>query len=214
MFLCCNLTLLCRLIASTEHLPSWRGRQLMTSPVKQVGGWSMFSFIDTSKMLFVGVILDTCLCQVLNAMWLELWALPIRHYLCPPLWKDLTSETSVSFFVCLFPTILPLIYCFWLSPAFDALVEAYTEQVRGLIDGGVDILLVETIFDTANAKVSFSHAQFYEKKMSIIDAGNRERYVCSFMLYRVLSLEQNFPVLPHIQYIGQVVLSYCPVPNF
>ena len=37
--------------------------------------------------------------------------------------------------------------------AFDQLVEAYTEQARGLLDGGSDILLVETIFDTANAKV-------------------------------------------------------------
>ncbi len=42
------------------------------------------------------------------------------------------------------------------SPAFDALVEAYSEQVRGLLDGGVDILLVETIFDTANAKVNLT----------------------------------------------------------
>lgn len=37
---------------------------------------------------------------------------------------------------------------------FDELVEAYSEQVRGLLDGGVDILLVETIFDTLNAKVN------------------------------------------------------------
>ena len=37
--------------------------------------------------------------------------------------------------------------------AFDELVEAYSEQVKGLLDGGVDVLLVETIFDTANAKV-------------------------------------------------------------
>ncbi|XP_022621775.1 methionine synthase isoform X2 [Seriola dumerili] len=37
---------------------------------------------------------------------------------------------------------------------FDELVEAYTEQVRGLLDGGADILLVETIFDTANAKAA------------------------------------------------------------
>jgi 5-methyltetrahydrofolate--homocysteine methyltransferase len=36
--------------------------------------------------------------------------------------------------------------------SFDELVDAYTEQTRGLIDGGVDILLVETIFDTLNAK--------------------------------------------------------------
>ncbi|XP_062383088.1 methionine synthase [Sardina pilchardus] len=38
--------------------------------------------------------------------------------------------------------------------SFDELVEAYTEQARGLLDGGVDILLVETIFDTANAKAA------------------------------------------------------------
>ncbi|XP_036427879.1 methionine synthase [Colossoma macropomum] len=37
---------------------------------------------------------------------------------------------------------------------FDELVEAYAEQVRGLLDGGCDILLVETIFDTANAKAA------------------------------------------------------------
>ena len=36
---------------------------------------------------------------------------------------------------------------------FDQLVEAYTEEVRGLMDGGVDLLLVETIFDTLNGKV-------------------------------------------------------------
>lgn len=36
---------------------------------------------------------------------------------------------------------------------FDELVQAYTEQASALLDGGVDILLVETIFDTANAKV-------------------------------------------------------------
>ncbi len=35
---------------------------------------------------------------------------------------------------------------------FDELVDAYYEQARGLIDGGVDILLPETIFDTLNAK--------------------------------------------------------------
>ncbi|NNF04467.1 MAG: dihydropteroate synthase, partial [Rhodothermales bacterium] len=37
---------------------------------------------------------------------------------------------------------------------FDALEAAYHEQVRGLMDGGVDILLVETIFDTLNAKAA------------------------------------------------------------
>ena len=37
---------------------------------------------------------------------------------------------------------------------FDQLVEAYSEQTEALMDGGVDILLVETIFDTLNAKAA------------------------------------------------------------
>jgi len=37
---------------------------------------------------------------------------------------------------------------------FDQLKNAYADQVRGLIDGGVDLLLVETIFDTLNAKAA------------------------------------------------------------
>jgi 5-methyltetrahydrofolate--homocysteine methyltransferase len=37
---------------------------------------------------------------------------------------------------------------------FDDLVAAYREQVRGLRDGGVDLLLVETVFDTLNAKAA------------------------------------------------------------
>ncbi|NGZ02386.1 MAG: methionine synthase, partial [Nitrospira sp. WS238] len=38
---------------------------------------------------------------------------------------------------------------------YDELVKAYGEQVHGLLDGGVDLLLVETIFDTLNAKAAF-----------------------------------------------------------
>lgn len=37
---------------------------------------------------------------------------------------------------------------------FDELVAAYTQQINALIDGGVDILLVETVFDTLNAKAA------------------------------------------------------------
>src|ERR1700753_3186263 len=37
---------------------------------------------------------------------------------------------------------------------FDDLRQAYGDQARGLIDGGVDLLLVETIFDTLNAKAA------------------------------------------------------------
>lgn len=38
--------------------------------------------------------------------------------------------------------------------SYDDLVEAYAEQTRALIDGGCDILLVETVFDTLNAKAA------------------------------------------------------------
>ena len=37
---------------------------------------------------------------------------------------------------------------------FDELREAYKEQIRGLMEGGVDIILIETIFDTLNAKAA------------------------------------------------------------
>jgi methionine synthase I (cobalamin-dependent) len=37
---------------------------------------------------------------------------------------------------------------------FDELVEAYNEQARALIEGGVDLLLIETVFDTLNAKAA------------------------------------------------------------
>ncbi len=46
---------------------------------------------------------------------------------------------------------------------FDDLRDAYYEQVRGLVDGGCDLFLVETIFDTLNAKAAlFAIEQFYE----------------------------------------------------
>ena len=40
------------------------------------------------------------------------------------------------------------------SVTFDQMKESYAEQARGLIDGGVDIIIVETIFDTLNAKAA------------------------------------------------------------
>jgi len=46
---------------------------------------------------------------------------------------------------------------------WTALVEAYSEAIRGLVDGGADILMVETIFDTLNAKAAlFAIAQYAE----------------------------------------------------
>jgi 5-methyltetrahydrofolate--homocysteine methyltransferase len=47
--------------------------------------------------------------------------------------------------------------------SFDELVLAYTEAIQGLVDGGADLLLVETIFDTLNAKAAlFAIEQFFD----------------------------------------------------
>ncbi len=51
---------------------------------------------------------------------------------------------------------------------FDELVEAYSEQAKGLIDGGADLLLVETIFDTLNAKAALYAIQNYCEKINKI----------------------------------------------
>src|SRR5215204_3856726 len=42
---------------------------------------------------------------------------------------------------------------------FDQVVESYSEQIRGLHEGGVDLLLIETIFDTLNAKAAIAAAK-------------------------------------------------------
>ena len=48
---------------------------------------------------------------------------------------------------------------------FDALVESYLEQSQALLDGGVDLFLVETIFDTLNAKAAlYALEQLFETK--------------------------------------------------
>jgi 5-methyltetrahydrofolate--homocysteine methyltransferase len=48
---------------------------------------------------------------------------------------------------------------------FDQVRESYAEQVRGLMDGGADVLLVETIFDTLNSKAAlFAVEQVFEEK--------------------------------------------------
>jgi 5-methyltetrahydrofolate--homocysteine methyltransferase len=48
---------------------------------------------------------------------------------------------------------------------FDELVEAYTEQANGLVDGGADLLLLETIFDTLNARAAiFALETLFEER--------------------------------------------------
>jgi 5-methyltetrahydrofolate--homocysteine methyltransferase len=59
--------------------------------------------------------------------------------------------------------------------SFDALVEAYATQARGLIDGGVDIIVIETVFDTLNAKAAgFAVEQVFDEtgvKLPIMISG-------------------------------------------
>lgn len=49
---------------------------------------------------------------------------------------------------------------------FDEVAAAYTEQISGLVDGGVDILLIETIFDTLNAKAAIYAVKNYFRKIN------------------------------------------------
>lgn len=57
---------------------------------------------------------------------------------------------------------------------YDQLVEAYKEQMIALIDGGVDALLIETIFDTLNAK-----AALYAAGLAMEEAGRRVELMIS-----------------------------------
>ena len=58
---------------------------------------------------------------------------------------------------------------------FDELVAAYTEATRGLCEGGADIILIETVFDTLNAKAAiFAVDQFFEqigRKLPVMISG-------------------------------------------
>ena len=46
--------------------------------------------------------------------------------------------------------------------------EAYAEQIQALVDGGVDVLLIETIFDTQNARIAFEEAKRIAPEMPIM----------------------------------------------
>lgn len=52
---------------------------------------------------------------------------------------------------------------------FHEVASAYKEQIRGLIDGGVDILLVETVFDTLNCKAAlFAIQEFFDQSGKVV----------------------------------------------
>ncbi|REK36569.1 MAG: methionine synthase [Bacteroidetes bacterium] len=108
---------------------------------------------------------------------------------------------------------------------FDQLVTAYSEQVRGLIEGGVDIILVETIIDTLNAKAALFAVQnvFDEKSFrlpvmisgTITDASGRtlsgqtvEAFLYSVSHVGLLSIGLNCALgakemRPHIEELAQ-----------
>ena len=54
---------------------------------------------------------------------------------------------------------------------FDEVAAAYTEQIKGLVDGGVDIILIETIFDTLNAKAAIYATKNYFRNSPFGDGG-------------------------------------------
>eukprot|EP01064_Diplonema_japonicum_P035716 TRINITY_DN7827_c0_g1_i1.p1 TRINITY_DN7827_c0_g1~~TRINITY_DN7827_c0_g1_i1.p1 ORF type:complete len:1266 (+),score=360.19 TRINITY_DN7827_c0_g1_i1:50-3799(+) len=75
---------------------------------------------------------------------------------------EIEAETGVKRYVC--GAVGPTNRTCSISPSvekpefrnitYDQLVEAYVQQIHGLLDGGADILLIETIFDTLNAKAA------------------------------------------------------------
>jgi 5-methyltetrahydrofolate--homocysteine methyltransferase len=77
---------------------------------------------------------------------------------------------------------------------YDELVTAYTEQIRGLIDGGADVLLVETIFDTLNAKAAFFAIETYFEKIQ------RRLPVMASVTFIIENSDRNF--------IGQTVEGF------
>ncbi len=54
------------------------------------------------------------------------------------------------------------------AASFDEVCDGYAEQLRGLVDGGVDLFLLETVFDTLNAKAAIVAAQDVAPEMPIV----------------------------------------------
>lgn len=114
---------------------------------------------------------------------------------------------------------------------FDEAVEAYYEQISGLVDGGVDLILIETIFDTLNAKAAIFAVKKYfrDKKQpelpimisgTITDASGRtlsgqtlEAFYNSIRHARPLSVGLNCALgaqemRPHIEELSQIAECY------
>jgi len=114
---------------------------------------------------------------------------------------------------------------------FDEVATAYTEQIKGLLEGGVDILLIETIFDTLNAKAAIYAAKNFFRKNNlpelpimisgtITDASGRtlsgqtlEAFYISVAHANPLSVGLNCALgasemRPHIEELSQICACY------
>jgi 5-methyltetrahydrofolate--homocysteine methyltransferase len=114
---------------------------------------------------------------------------------------------------------------------FDEVVNAYYDQVKGLSDGGVDLLLIETIFDTLNAKAAIFAIKKYFRESgkqalpimisgTITDASGRtlsgqtlEAFYTSIAHARPLSVGLNCALgakemRPHIEELSQLATCY------
>ena len=114
---------------------------------------------------------------------------------------------------------------------FDEVVASYYEQVKGLVEGGVDILLIETIFDTLNAKGAIFAIKKYFRDTAkeplpvmisgtITDASGRtlsgqtlEAFYTSVMHAKPLSIGLNCALgakemRPHIEELSQIASCY------
>ncbi|HEY2721748.1 MAG TPA: homocysteine S-methyltransferase family protein [Chitinophagaceae bacterium] len=114
---------------------------------------------------------------------------------------------------------------------FDEAVSAYYEQVTGLVEGGVDLLLIETIFDTLNAKAAIFAIKKYfrdtkQKELPIMisgtitDASGRtlsgqtlEAFYTSIIHAKPISIGLNCALgakemRPHIEELSQIAACY------
>ncbi|HTN46505.1 MAG TPA: homocysteine S-methyltransferase family protein [Flavipsychrobacter sp.] len=113
---------------------------------------------------------------------------------------------------------------------FDAVASAYYEQIAALVEGGVDILLIETIFDTLNAKAAiFAIKKYFRENRlelpvmisgTITDASGRtlsgqtlEAFYISMMHANPVSIGLNCALgadqmRPHIEELSQIAACF------
>ena len=119
---------------------------------------------------------------------------------------------------------------------FDELLQAYTEAIHGLLDGGADVLMVETIFDTLNAKAALFALQTELEKLdrdvpimisgTIVDASGRtlsgqtlEAFYHSVRHVKPLAIGLNCALgaddlIPYIQELSDICECYVSIhPN-